>query len=342
MIMNRKHISCALIVLCAGAGLSDETSQATQDPRETYSGEGWKLSWSEEFDQDGLVNTNVWKQEVGFVRNHEPQYYTRGRAENCCVKDGVLTITARRETWPNEFYDKQRGGWKYETKEAKYTSADVVSRRSFLYGRLEIRAQLPNGRGAWPALWTLGECLRKDPKSPEFWNWPCCGEMDIVEIWGHSPNRVAACFHMSPDGFRQDAHKHHKSESGGFVRCEKGQWPNEGFHTYTFDWYEDKIVIFYDGKRYGGFMLDHANWKDGSNPFRKPHYLLMNLALGGRGNEVYDADTPQMREKKGPDGKPMRDENGKKIMEPTGRIIRASKFPMEMKVDWVRYYEKTR
>lgn len=78
------------------------------------------------------------------------------------------------------------------------------------------------------------------------------------------------------------------------------------------------------------------------NPFRKPHFILMNLALGGYGNGVYDVDTPQMREKKGPDGKVLKDENGKKIMGPTGKIIPAAKFPMEMKVDWVRYYEKAK
>ena len=65
-----------------------------KDPRATYSTEGWKLSWSEEFDKDGLVDEKTWKYEVGFVRNHEPQYYTRARKENCCVKDGVLTIRA--------------------------------------------------------------------------------------------------------------------------------------------------------------------------------------------------------------------------------------------------------
>ena len=68
--------------------------------------------------------------------------------------------------------------------------------------------------------------------------------------------------------------------------------------------------------------------------------LLINLALGGYGNNVYDVDTPQLREKKGPDGKVLKDENGKKIMEPTGKIIPAAKFPMEMKVDYVRYYER--
>ena len=332
-------VSVCAAAVAFGAFAADKQDK---DPRETYSTDGWKLSWSEEFDKDGLVDENTWNYEVGFVRNHEPQYYTRARKENCCVKDGVLTITARKEPWQNEFYGKQKSGWKYGIKEAKYTSADITTKRTFLYGRIEIRAQLPNGQGAWPALWTLGDSLRKDPKDPDYWNWPCSGEMDIVEIWGNQPNRVAACFHTSTDGFKQKANEHHKVVGGGDIRCTGEMDPNNGFHTYTLDWYEDKVIIFYDGRQYGKCDLKRADWKDGSNPLRKPHFILMNLALGGYGNGVYDVDTPQMREKKGPDGKVLKDKNGKKIMEPTGKIIPAAKFPMEMKVDWVRYYERAK
>ena len=238
------------------------------------------------------------------------------------MKDGVLTITARKETWANEDFGKQKSGWKFGIKEAKYTSADITTKRTFLYGRIEIRAQLPNGQGAWPALWTLGDSLRKPKDDPEWWNWPCSGEMDIVEIWGNSPLRVAACFHTSTDGYKQKANEHHTVVGGGDIHCKgAGENPSEGFHTYTLDWYEDKVVIFYDGKRYGKCNLDRANWKDGSNPFRKPHFLLMNLALGGWGNKVVDEDWTDPK---------------------TGKIIPAAKFPMEMKVDWVRYYERSR
>ena len=121
-----------------------------------------------------------------------------------------------------------------------------------------------------------------------------------------------------------------------------GEGPGDGFHTYTLDWYEDKLVMFYDGMRYGGATLARSDWPDGSNPFRKPHFLILNLALGGWGNPVYDVDTPQMREKRGPDGKPVRDAKGAVVKEPTGKIIPAAKFPMEMKVDYVRYYERAK
>ena len=335
-----KNIIRTISVMCAASALSAVAADQ-KDPRETYSTDGWKLSWSEEFNGTGAPDRAIWTPEVGFIRNHEPQYYTDMREENCTQRDGALVITARKETFPNADYGKQKSGWKYSIKEAKYTSADIVSKRSFLYGRIEIRAQLPNSQGAWPALWTLGDCLRKPKNDPDYWNWPCCGEIDIVEIWGNNPYRVAACLHTSDKGWKEKANEHHKVTGGGDRSFKgPGENPGEGFHTYTLDWYEDKLVMFYDGKRYGGANLSRSDWPDGSNPFRKPHFLLINLALGGYGNNVYDVDTPQLREKKGPDGKVLKDENGKKIMEPTGKIIPAAKFPMEMKVDYVRYYER--
>ena len=109
--------------------------------------------------------------------------------------------------------------------------------------------------------------------------------------------------------------------TGGGDRSFKGpgENPGEGFHTYTLDWYEDKLVMFYDGKRYGGANLSRSDWPDGSNPFRKPHFLLLNLALGGYGNKVVDDDWTDPK---------------------TGKVVPAAKFPMEMKIDYVRYYTK--
>ena len=321
-----KNISIPLSVIAGGASFLSAVLTAwgspadKDDPRDIYSTDGWKLTWSEEFDGTGVPSRDVWSPEVGFIRNHEPQYYTDMREENCCQKDGALVITARKEVFPNADYGKQKSGWKYGIKEARYTSADIVSKRTFLYGRIEIRAQLPNGQGAWPALWTLGDCLRKPKDDPDYWNWPCCGEIDLVEIWGNNPCRVAACLHTSDAGWKTKANEHHKVTGGGDRTFKgPGENPGEGFHIYTLDWYEDKLVMFYDGKRYGGATLSRSDWPDGSNPFRKPHFLLMNLALGGWGNKVVDEDWTDPK---------------------TGKTVPAAKFPMEMKVDWVRYYTR--
>lgn len=305
------------IILLAGAAMAAAGAFAAKDKaqkpdkRDEYRKGGWKLVWSEEFDKPGTVDEAKWMYEVGFVRNHEPQYYTTNRVENCCVSNGVLTITARKEMWPNPLWvDRRLGGWYREREFAEYTSAAIETRRAFLYGRLEVRAQMPGGRGAWPALWTIGACARIEDKADErYYNWPACGEIDIVEIWGNAPAHVKACLHSSKHGLEhvKPADYHVVTGGGSGTFDKKGMEPWNGFHTYTMDWYEDRIVLFYDGVKYAAIDLAKSDWPEGGNPFRKPHFLIINLALGGYGNPISDE-----------------------------RV----KFPMEMKIDWVRYYEK--
>ena len=339
----------ALVLFAAAAVFSacaDGAVDPKKDPRRNYTTDGWKLEWSDEFEGSGAPDARNWKPEIGFIRNQEPQYYTSNRVENCCVKDGVLTITARKEKWPNPLYkDRRLGGWYRQREFANYTSADLQSVRTFHYGRVEFRAQMPGGWGAWPALWFLGDSLRLPKTDPKYLNWPACGEIDLVEIWGNNPTRVAACLHTADrgpnPGEKYKANEHHKVTGGGEIRASKpGEEPWNGFHTYTLDWYEDRMYMFYDGKLYADINLSRSDWPDGQNPFRKPMFTIMNLALGGYGNQVVDVDTPQMRDKLGPDKKPVRDEKGAVVKEPTGKIIPAAKFPMEMKIDWVRYYKR--
>ena len=263
-------------------------------PRRTYSTNGWELVWSDEFDGPGPApSAENWRPEVGMIRNHEPQYYTNNREENCRVADGVLTITARKEKWPNPAYkDRALGGWFRQKEFADYTSADIQSRRSFHYGRVEFRAQMPRERGAWPALWFLGDALRKPKDEPGYFNWPACGEIDLVEIWCNNPTRVAACLHTAkrgpnPGEKNYKANEQHKVTGGGEINAKApGQEPWNGFHTYTLDWYEDRLYMFYDGRLYADIDLARSDWPDGQNPFRKPMFIVMNLALGGYGNKV--------------------------------------------------------
>ena len=197
--------------------------------------------------------------------------------------------------------------------------------RTFHYGRVEFRAQMPGGWGAWPALWFLGDNLRLPKDDPKYLNWPACGEIDLVEIWGNNPTRVAACLHSADRGPNPGEknyrfNEHHKVTGGGELRAAKpGEEPWNGFHTYTLDWYEDRLYMFYDGRLYADIDLKRSDWPDGQNPFRKPMFIIMNLALGGYGNKVVDEDTKD---------------------EKSGKMIPAAKFPMEMKIDWVRYYRR--
>jgi len=239
--------------------------------------ERWKLIWSDEFNYTGLPDDKKWDYEEGFVRNHELQYYTRKRAANARVKDGNLIITGRKEKFPNARHRPGSKGWQSGRKEARYTAASLITRNrfSFLYGRIEVRARLPRGKGVWPAIWTLGTNRSVN-------RWPRCGEIDIMEYVGKDPHRVHANAHYAVNG-------RHRSKGGKH----KTKAPYEAFHIYAIEWFPDRIDFYFDKVKYFTFPIDHAG-KGPENPFRKPHYLLINLALGGSwGGAMDDKVLPQ-------------------------------------------------
>ena len=239
---------------------------------------GWQLVWSDEFDYTGLPDPKKWTCEVGFVRNQEKQYYTEARKENARVADGVLTLEGRKEHFPNAQYDpKARGDWQKDRKNADYTSGCITTqgKASWTYGRIEVRAKLPHGKGVWPAVWTLGTSIPKI-------GWPRCGEIDIMEFVGHTPDKVHGTVHYGADG-------KHRSQ-GGKLTVDK---PWEDFHVYAVEWEADRIDFFFDDTKYFTFKSAAAD-ADGANAFRQPHYLLLNLALGGSwGGRIDEGVLPQ-------------------------------------------------
>jgi beta-glucanase (GH16 family) len=208
---------------------------------------GWTLVWQDEFDADGLPDPERWGYEVGFVRNKESQYYTRARAENARVEDGVLIIEARRERFEG----------------ADYTSASLTSRASWTYGRIDVRARLPKGRGTWPAIWTLGTNITEV-------GWPACGEIDIMEHVGFDAGRVHANVHTR-------AYNHVKgTNKGNSILVDA---PDGEFHLYSAEWTPGRITMSVDGERYFTFAKEQGGpdvW-----PFDGPQYLILNLAIGG-------------------------------------------------------------
>ncbi len=226
----------------------------------------WKLVWADEFNYQGLPDPSKWDYEEGFVRNHESQYYTRGRLENARVENGMLILECRKE----HFKPANRDA-------VEYTAASLITRNkeSWQYARIEMRAKIPEGKGVWPAFWTLGTNITQV-------GWAKCGEIDIMESVGKDPNNIFGTVHYAVNGKHQS--------DGGKLPFDK---PYADFHIYALEWYPDRIEFFFDGKSYHTVPLDKAG-QGADNPFRKPHYLLLNFALGGEwGGPVDDAMLPQ-------------------------------------------------
>lgn len=224
----------------------------------------WKLAWSEEFNGRGLVDGAVWNYEKGFIRNKEAQYYTAERPENVVMRGGNLVITARKEAYEN----------------AGYTSGSINTKgkKAFHYGRIEVRAKLPTGQGNWPAVWMMGV----------EGGWPRCGEIDIMEhVWAH-PNTVHANVHWSDQAKREQGGNGHTSKGSKI----ENQKPDAAFHVYAVEWDENEMKFFLDDTLYFTFDINLAG-EGAENPFRKPHYLLLNLAIGGSwGGAIDDSIFP--------------------------------------------------
>jgi beta-glucanase (GH16 family) len=210
----------------------------------------WTLVWSDEFNQDGAPDSAKWDYEVGFIRNGEAQYYTRARPENARVENGRLVITARKEKF----------------RDAEYTSASLHTwgKAEWTYGRIEVRAKLPQGKGVWPAIWTLGTNRREV-------GWPTCGEIDIMEFVGFDPNTVHVNVHT------RDLN-HNKGNNKG-DRLTVTPPPFEDFHVYAVEWFEDHMDFYFDGNQF--FTFEKEPGGIGTWPFDKPQYLILNLAIGG-------------------------------------------------------------
>jgi len=225
------------------------------------------LVWSDEFDYTGLPDKDKWAQEEGFIRNRELQYYTRGRKENARVENGMLIIEARKEPFANPAYrpDAAKKTWKNSRPRAEYTSASLTTRAkaSWRYGRIEVRAKLPTGRGMWPAIWMLGVNIGEV-------GWPACGEIDIMENVGFDPDVIHANVHT-----RKYNHVL-KTNKGAKITVPK---PSESFHVYAVEWTAEKIDFFVDDQKYFTFKKEPGGvdvW-----PFDGEHYLILNVAVGG-------------------------------------------------------------
>lgn len=238
-----------------------------------------KLIWSDEFDYHGLPDPAKWGYEEGFIRNREAQYYTVQRKKNARIRKGMLVITARKEKLKNPAYDKESKAWNKSREYADYTSASLTTQHTFSmqYGRIEVRAKVPGGAGTWPAIWLLGTNI------PEV-SWPRCGEIDIMEFLGRDSLKIYGTCHWA-----DTATGKHRS-AGKNISVDPP--PSAGFHVYAIDWSPETIDFYYDDRKYFSFDTGQAG-AGPDNPFRKPFYLILNLALGGWGGTIDDTVMPQ-------------------------------------------------
>jgi beta-glucanase (GH16 family) len=203
-------------------------------------------AWSDEFNYTGTPDTGKWTYDLGGGGwgNSELEDYTNS-SNNVSVSNGVLTITARKQSLGGE----------------NYTSTRIVSKGSITYGRIEVKAKLCSGRGTWPAIWML-------PDKYTYGNWPASGEVDIMEMVGYDPNVE----HFSA---------HNATYYAGNAKTSTDSIPTAetDFHLYREDWTPYAIRGYYDNN----LVFTYVNTGQGSQvwPYNIPFHLLMNIAVGG-------------------------------------------------------------
>ena len=226
---------------------------------------GYKLAWSDEFNEN-VLNSQNWNYDIGGTGwgNNESQFYTADN-KNSYLRNGKLIIEAIKE--------------KYQGKD--YTSARLTTKgkKEFKYGRMDIRAKLPKGQGIWPAIWMLGSNVDID-------KWPVCGEIDIMELLGNNPSKIYATLHHSPQDIQVQ----------GVYNLTSGKTFSDEFHVFSIDWDVDKLNVLLDDKVF--LSTNPSRLNANPNPFNAPFFFIMNIAVGGRWPGYPDATTvfPQKME----------------------------------------------
>ena len=214
---------------------------------------GKTLVWSDEFDYNGLPDANKWSYDTANNEsgwgNNELQFYTQAQLKNAEVKDGYLYITARKESY----------------KGFNYTSARLVTRTKgdWLYGRVEVKAKLPDGRGMWPAIWML-------PTDWIYGGWPSSGEIDIMENVGYDPYVIVASAHTFSYNHVQGTQKNAKITISDCY---------SNFRVYALEWEASEMRVYVDDVLYFTFKNEGTGYK--AWPFDKRFHLLLNVAVGG-------------------------------------------------------------
>jgi beta-glucanase (GH16 family) len=249
----------------------------------------YQLVWADEFDVSGRPNPRNWTFEQGFIRNQELQWY---QPENAWCENSLLILEARRERRLNPNHQSGSSNWVENRPYADYTSASLTTQglHDWRYGRFEMRGRLDGRAGLWPAFWTLG--IQGE--------WPACGEIDIMEYfrgmlmanayWGSGVR-------WSPIGC---------VVKRALSQFSEPEWMSN-FHVWRLDWTRQELKLYVDDQLLNRVYLKGTVNQDSGrkNPFHSPHYLILNLAVGG----------------------------------PAGGDPSMTEFPARLEVDYVRVYQ---
>jgi len=216
----------------------------TTKPTQTAAQDFTTLIWSDDFNTDGAPDATKWGYDLGAGGwgNNELQNYTSS-SSNVIVSGGTLKITAKAQALGT----------------ANYTSARLKSENKFefTYGKIEFRAKMPTGGGTWPALWALGQNYATN-------TWPACGEIDVMEHRGNTPNVIHGTLHYPG-----------VSPGAGNTNSTSIQNASTEFHIYKAIWSSSSIQFFVDDVMYHSFANTSAT------PFNSDFFLIMNVAMGG-------------------------------------------------------------
>ena len=223
--------------------------------------EGYSQVWSDEFD-GSEVDENNWGYDIGGSGwgNNELEFYTN---RNAYLTDGNLVIRANKENY---------GGREYTSSRLKTQSKQTVN-----YGRIDIRAVMPQGQGIWPALWMLGSNF------PTV-GWPHSGEIDIMEMIGGNgrENTVHGTAHWYNQSSNQNA------SYGGSYGLPSGETLSTNFHVFSIDWDSTSITWYLDHVQYHTMAINDSS---SLAAFRKDFFFIFNIAVGGNWPQYPDAST---------------------------------------------------
>lgn len=242
-------LSFSLIFCSCGKKTSSNESPINTTPTPPVPEKPYVLVWSDEFQNDGLPDNTKWNYDIGGNGwgNNELQYYTN-RPENARVANGNLIIETKKETFLGR----------------NYTSARLLTKNKaqWTFGKFEIKAKLPSGKGTWPAIWLLAAT---DPL-----RWPDDGELDIMEEVGFNPNVIHGTVHNKLYNGANG------KQIGGSTVIPDAQ---TAFHIYSLEWTPTGLRWAVDGNNF--FSYDQAMYSGEAFPYNKDFFLILNIAIGG-------------------------------------------------------------